>query len=360
MDRAVVIDNGSFMCKAGFAGDDAPVALVATVVPAVAETDLIYYVGEEGRSKSETQYPIQKGVITNWDDMEKMWRSIFSVELHTAPSEHAVLLTEPPLNAKANREKTTEMMFETFGVPAMHLSVDASLSLYSTGRVSGIVVDSGYDFTRIVPISKGYTLPHAILHLDIGGRQLTDYLYILMCQRGYTFTIKEDWLLDDIKKRVCCIPLNFEEEIRKSSASNETVKYELPDRSSIEVGVERFRCPEPLFQPLLLGLEASGIHQLTRDCVMKCDVDFKANLYKSVVLGGGTASIKGFAARMEKELNALLFSTMPASVTVARDNYSTWCGGSIFASLASATPDLFMQKSEYDEFGSALVHRKCF
>ena len=127
----------------------------------------------------------------------------------------------------------------------------------------------------------------------------------------------------------------------------------------ITIGSERFRCPEVLFKPNFIGLEQEGIHKLTFQSIMKCDVDIRKDLYNNIVCSGGTTMFEGIAERLQKEIKALAPDSMTIKIIAPPERkYSVWIGGSILSSL-STFEEMWIAKSEYDEAGPSIVHRKC-
>lgn len=369
---AVVIDNGSGLCKAGVAGEDAPKAVFPSIVGRPKTQGIIVgmgqkdcYIGEEAQAKRGVlllQYPIEHGIITSWEDMEKIWHHCYFAELRVPPEEHPAMLTEAPLNPKANREKMTQIMFETFNVPSYYVAIQAVLTLYSSGRTTGIVLDSGDGVTHTVPIFDGYSLPHAVLRIDLAGRDLTDYMMRILSESGISLSSSaEREIVRDIKEKKCYVALDYASEMKAfAESATKDVQFEMPDGHIITIGNQQFRCPELLFQPSFIGKEYPGIHQLTYNSIMKCDIDVRKNLYENVVMSGGTTMFNGIAERVSTELTKLAPSSMKVKVIApAERKYSVWIGGSILSSL-STFASMWITKAEYDESGPTIVHKKCF
>ncbi|KAJ6235527.1 hypothetical protein M0813_03674 [Anaeramoeba flamelloides] len=369
----IVIDNGSSTTKAGFAGVEKPKVVFPTIVGEWKSADLVeerqkdYYIGPEIFKEQDSllfNKPIEFGLYQNWEWMEKIWQHTFYNELRVSPEDHPVLLAERPASTKVIRENITEIMFETFKVPFMYLANQCALSLYATGKTTGVVIDSGGGVTHVLPVYDGYAIPHAINKTHIGGDQVTDYFTKIVNEereRSFTNSIEDKLKVSGAKEQLGYVALDFEEEM--DNASKNTAKFEksyrLPNKEVICLGNERFRGPEINFNPTLVGSEQFGIHEIVFNSIMKCDRDFRRYLFKNISLAGGNTLFPGFEERLTKEMKQKI-KTLEISVTAPPDRkYSAWKGGSILSSL-STFKDMWITTKEYEETGTSIVHKKCF
>lgn len=236
------------------------------------------------------------------------------------------------------------------------------LALYSSGRTTGVVLDSGEGISHTVPIYEGYAIPHAIQPIRLAGRDLTEYLRIILQKRGLAFTTPaEVEIVRDIKETMTVVVSDFNEALKDAEESHACEKnYELPDGRKILIGNERFRCPEILFQPHLAGHELEGVHKYCFDSVMKCDNDVRKDLFANIILSGGSTLFEAMGERLWQEIHALTPSNGRIKVLAPPERlYSVWLGGSILASL-STFQTMWITKQEYDENGPNIIHRKCF
>ena len=373
---AVVIDNGTYVCRAGFSGDETPAKVMRTVTGLAADSsgceDLA--LGQEAlqlaacKKNVTVSRPIQHGLVMSWDHMEEIWKHLFK-SLSVSSDEYPVLLTEVPFNPKANREKMTQIMFETFSTPAMYSVVGAVLALYATGDTTGVVLDSGEDVSFAVPIFEGYSMPQCIRKDTVSGLSVNAYLEKLLNDAGQIGSLAaldasaKGSVLDKLKEKLCYISMDAKQEMKKVGSSC-TTEFELPDGSKISVGPARFQCTEVLFQPSLLQHPTPGLAALIHQSISASDDNLSTALHSKIVLSGGNTMFPGTKERMLKEVASLspLPSKKKAVINiVAQEDRSlcTWIGGSVLASLSSIK-DMWVTSKEYQEVGPAIVHRKCY
>jgi actin len=370
----VVLDNGSGMVKAGFAGEDAPQCVFPAIVgrPRAGTVTIqgggskSEYIGDEAiklMGVLNLNYPIAAGIVESWEDMEKVWHHAFYNELRIAPNEaKGVLLTEAPRNPRANREKMVQLMFETFEVKNIYVAIQAVMSLYSAGRTTGLVVDAGDGVSHTVPVFEGFSLPHAVEKMEIAGRVLTMYMQKLFIENGESFTsAAEIQIVRDIKEKHAFVAQNYAEEKEAALKSAEhDIQYTLPDKRVLSVpATVRMGCPELLFDPTLNGLNCMSLPDLAWSSVQKADIDVRKELCKNIIMSGGSTMYEGIADRLKQELvNRAPAGAEIRIVASADRKYAVWKGGSTLASL-STFHSSWVTAEDYQEHGAAIIHRKC-
>lgn len=377
LNQPIVLDNGSGMIKVGFAGGDSPTCVFPSfvgrpkhhrVMVQTTKLDgdlLVGRTAEEHRGVLSLSYPLEHGVVTNWDDMEQIWRHVYGkANLNVSSEEHPVLLTEAPLNPRKNRERAAEIFFEELNAPSLFVSPQATLSLYASGRTTGVVLDSGDGVTHAVPVYEGFSMPHAITRIDVAGRDVTEHLMLLLRRAGHVFhTSAEREVVRCIKEETCYVAFNpSKEEKLEAEHHNTAQSYKLPDGRVIDLGAERFRAPEVLFNPSIIGLEYRGVHECLADCIFKSDLDLRKTLFSQIVLAGGSTMYAGYGDRLLNEVRKLTQKATCGSVKIrisAPPNRKvlTWLGGSILASLATFKT-MWITRAQFEEHGANILHER--
>lgn len=382
----IVCDNGTGFVKCGFAGDNFPAHIFPSIIgrPILRAEEKIQdvvlkdiMVGDEctvARDFLETSYPITNGIVQKWDDMIHLYNYTFNERLGIDPKEHKIMLTEAANNPKKNREKLVECMFETFGFQGVHCSIQAVLTLYAQGLLTGVVVDSGDGVTHIVPVYEGFALPQSIRRLDVAGRHLTEYMIKLLLMRGYSFNRTADFeVVREIKEKVCFVGYDLALEKRLALETTTVVQsYTLPDGRVLKVGPERFQAPEALFDPSQIDVESKGLAELVFDCIQSCDMSTRPDLYKHIVLSGGSTMYPGLPSRLEKEIKLLHLQHVckgdkeqAAKLKLRiedppRRKHMVFLGGSVLADIMKDKEAFWITKQEYEEKGVAEALKKCF
>lgn len=387
---AIVCDNGTGYIKCGFSRSNFPTAVFPSLVgrpsikaagrrPANVQAsfeergsipelpDVV--VGADAAKWQQflnLSHPIENGVIRDWDSMTALWEHMFTDALQVDPKQHRVLLTEAPMNPRKNRERMVETMLETFEVSGANVSIQAVLTLYAQGLTTGVVVDSGDGVTHIVPIYDGYALPHQTRRLDLAGRDISRYLSKLLFHRGYAFNSPSDLeSVRELKERFCFVSCDLPTD-RRLAAETTVLEEEwtLPDGRTVRLGPERFEAPEVLFQPHLLDRETPGLSNALFDAIQSTDVDLRSELYKHIVLSGGTTMYPGLPTRLEQDIRALHTkhvlggdASRAGRVKIRIDDppkrkHMVFQGGAVLADLMLHNDAFWVTRQDWQEHGA--------
>eukprot|EP00038_Savillea_parva_P019171 m.26680 g.26680 ORF g.26680 m.26680 type:complete len:496 (+) comp4337_c0_seq1:141-1628(+) len=389
----IVLDLGSDTIKAGYAGEDAPRVVTSSVVGRVrgehfmdlekhAHITKDVYCGDEVWAHKDVlsiKRVIRNGIVQDWKDFPFLLEHVLFEELKVDGDNlrhYPVLITEPPLNPRGQREKLMKMLFDTYEFAAMYVANTSSLAMYATGQVTGIVIESGYDVSSSCCVFEGSVIPDSLARIEIAGRELDTYLIRLLNERGYRFneqSIIDSFIARDIKEtlgEVCSDSGPALEEAKReappedydTAANGNNLlpgydKKRFPDH--LTIGEERFQCPEALFNPnVYVGkdLMLPGLHKMVEKSVSALGIDLVKAMYANVVLAGGTSMLTGMAERVRGELSAMVPGTVEVTVHEPPQRHlAAWVGGSILAS-AKHFGFHWVSREEYLEYGLELAH----
>lgn len=355
----IVIDLGSGFVKAGWAGEDAPRFVIPCIVcdnadkaaPALGIDQVDsqeYLVGQDalnamhansGEAAQTAVHPIQRGVVTDWGALQRILDHLFKSCLNVDPTQYACLVTVPPIGGKAMLDELAKRMFKAFNVPALCICNASVLSLFSTGRTTGVVLEVGEGATFSVPVFEGFALQHASLKLPLAGLDVTKYLLEILSGKGIKFSESHFDIVQDIKEKLCAVRTGEEDEEGEEEQQVENT-YELPDGQVIEIDEEaRYNSSEILFNPIKVESTdeedfKGGVAHMIQATIGMCDAQLQNDLYKNIVLAGGSSMLAGFGGRMRSEIKALVGNyTFTNVVCDSQRKSSAWIGGSMYASL---------------------------
>jgi actin-related protein 2 len=382
--KPIVCDNGTGFVKTGYAGDNFPSLIFPSMIgkPMMrAEEDFKdvelkdVMVGDECaemRAMLETSYPVENGIVKDWEGMGHLWDYTFHDRMKIDPKDHKIMLTEPPMNPKSNKKHMCENMFEKYGFSHTKVSIQAMLVLYAQGLLTGVVVDSGDGVSHIVPVWEGICPPLLIKRLNVAGRHITRYLIKLLQVRGYAFNRSADFeTVRQIKEKHCYV--GYDMELEKKLALETTTliqKYELPDGRIIKIGSERFEAPEVLFNPSLIDEECDGLSEMLFNMIQEADIDLRQSFYQHIVLSGGSTMYPGLPSRLEKDMKELYLTRvlkgneklLPKFKLRIEDpprrKHMVFLGGSVLADIMKDREDFWISKREWEEQGDRILDQK--
>lgn len=369
--RHAVFDFGTYETFAGIAGDDAPLTVFPSVVGRpkqkpgmVGMGNPEFQVGDAAislRGVMKLQPVMEDGIITNFDHFERLVHHTFYNELRLDPENHGVVFGVPLFSPLMQEQKMSQILFETFNVPEMGGFTQPALSMYSSGRASGISVDIGHGMTQMASIYEGTFIAEGAYRGSIAGAALNTYAERLMTEqiskRGASIAGIHHQI-DDLKRKNCYVAASYDSEMLAFSMSNQNYQtYTFTEGRSVEIGAERIRIPEVLFKPSLIGSEELPLSHLIYRSIMKSPMDIRKDLFGNIILGGGSSLIPGLEDRLRDEIAKLAPSSMRVRIVAPPERkYANWIGGSIVGSLSTTQHTLFT-KEQYEESGPSAFHR---
>ena len=230
------------------------------------------------------------------------------------------------------------MLLNDLKCPGVYVSSNENMPLYSIGRITGLVVDSGYEKTDIIPIINGKIITEAVRSLSIGGYHVTNKLREFLREQDFTYTDEEDKFFGaarNIKENLCYVALNPDKELELAPKVSGMRKiHKLPNGEKYTIDIQRFMATEILFQPEMIDLKENPLHEQIIDSIKSCDTKTQSLLWPNIAITGGNSILPGYHARMKHELKLLAPDNEDLRIhsTPSPSSFSSWIGASILSS----------------------------
>lgn len=362
----LVIDNGSSTIKAGFNGENVPKVVLPTITGKYKDNDLNFllpedyiFVGNDALTNSsilDINHPLYNLGCTDFHHLEQIWNFLFFNELKVSPEAHNVFLTEPHFTSDKSRETIAEIMFEKFNIFNIHIEPQSTMTLFSTTKTTGLVIESGDSLTQILPIYEGYIIQQGIRYMEFAGRDLTRLFENLI-----NHNIKDRHLSNSfyfskkIKEKLCKFPSKYSRDI--------LTEITLPDNTTLSLKEDDiYDISSSFFNPVKFGKDIPSLYSLINDSLESCDIFIRKELVQNIVLGGGNTMIDGLPENLKNHLENNMDKKYKSNIKINAQNerkYSAWIGSSVVCSIGTFQ-NMWISKNEYEEVGAKVLHKKNF
>ncbi|MHA1147929.1 MAG: actin family protein [Promethearchaeota archaeon] len=367
----IIIDNGTYSIKVGFAGEKKPEAEILNVygfpkyrnwglpdldnpivIPFLVGDKAYDYKDEVGYYK--INYPMDRRIIEDFNNMEKIWNYIFDKVLKIDPRKHPFLITNATLSPRYINEKIAEIFFKDFNAPFLAVINPEPLALFAANRRIGTVIDIGCQLASIAPIYMGFPLVHAFEKFNIAHSKLKDLIKRYFRMRDDKMFFGEDsrknrLIFENLVRNYTYVSLipNIHKDFYKRKEANEKITIE---ETEVNIGEERFYGPELYFHPELIGYADAPLPEVILQAISNNDEEILEDLYQNIVLSGGGTCIKGFDERLELELKKLTDREFNI-IKEPNRHLLTWLGGSKIVNdypecVNWCSEDFFAEKGE--------------
>uniref|UniRef100_A0A7S4AXR3 Actin-related protein 2 n=1 Tax=Pseudo-nitzschia australis TaxID=44445 RepID=A0A7S4AXR3_9STRA len=394
----LVCDMGSSLIKVGIAGNLTPVKIIPCLLGSPrysskyqGDSEREILVGDDALKGGKHQkigyrYPMKAtGHVQDWNSLEVLLKAAFrdvlckldcDYEYDTA--QYKVLVAKPYDMKRADLKTLVDILLVGLGFGAVAMHEQAALVLYTQGVETGVVVELGESIANIVPVYKGHAIPKLDRSLAFGGRSITSHLIKLLRLKGFQLNEKEDLEIGrQIKEAACYVALDPDSDERLAAETTVlTETFKLPDGTMISVGRERFGAVEALFKPNLYNSnESGGLSDMIFEVIQDADIDCRADLYRNVILSGGTSLIPGMQERLEQDLNRRYTNDVldgrqsrlssnslgwkPKVQAPASRQNLVFEGAALFADYVSNDENYWVGKEDYARAGIQQVLDKC-